>query len=195
MPHLPQILLHGRLRLSSQSRARSLRRGVLEEFWACPATSCQSLPKCRWRFESRIANVRSSVIGDSKAWCREEGLTVPRRLIVLPLPKTLSPCPAMPLVVIVPEPKQPFTFLSVTNRRHSCTQCRRSSVRSNLRTDPQSIRYHSNRSHFSVLLCNGNRHRLCMDIQTNRFCPFHEPAPLACGSAFRSYRLTTTNCR
>jgi hypothetical protein len=75
-------------------------------FWACPATSCQSLPKCKWRFESpcpqwrffglglsgfsnsasfradkivaaiRIANFRSSVIGDSKARCREEVLTL-----------------------------------------------------------------------------------------------------------------------
>jgi hypothetical protein len=35
---------------------------------------------------------------------------VPQRLIVPQLPKTLSPCPAMPLIVIVPEQKQPFHF-------------------------------------------------------------------------------------
>jgi len=53
-----------------------------------------------------------------------------------------------------------------------------------------SIRYHSNRSNLSVLFRNGDRNRLCMDIQTNKFYSSHGPAPFACGSAFWSYRLT-----
>jgi len=36
-----------------------------------------------------------------------------------------------------------------------------------------SIRDHSNRSDLAVLLCNGDRNRLGMDIQTNKFYSFH----------------------
>jgi hypothetical protein len=46
-----------------------------------------------------------------------------------------------------------------------------------------------NRSRLSVLLGNGDRNRLCVDIQTNKLYALHRPAAFACGSAFWFYRL------
>src|SRR6202789_627438 len=47
-----------------------------------------------------------------------------------------------------------------------------------------SIRDHPSRSRLSVLLRNGDRSRLCVDIQTNKPYSLHRPAAFACGSAF-----------
>ena|SRR5215469_4627237 len=45
------------------------------------------------------------------------------------------------------------------------------------------------RAYLSLLLGYCHRNRLSMDIQTNKFYPFHRPAPFACGSVLLVYRF------